>query len=76
MTLLRGIFNQCEVAFHNALWTAQDIALHDLSGRQVYHKAEAAGPVVIIPIDRLSRGTYCVRVYDTVLSRNKLLIIQ
>ena len=55
---------------------ARDITIYDLSGRQVYRRNQAVGPLVIIPTARLSRGTYCVRVSDAVLARNKLLIIQ
>ncbi len=55
---------------------ARDITIYDLSGRQVYHKSQAEGPLIIIQTERFSRGTYCIRVSDVVVVRNKLLIIQ
>jgi hypothetical protein len=55
---------------------ARDITIYDLSGRLVYQRNRAQGPVITIPLDRFSSGTYCVRVSAGDDAKHKLFIVQ
>jgi hypothetical protein len=54
----------------------RDITIYDLSGRVVYYKRQAQGPMITIPTERFSGGTYCIRVSGVDMAKHKLFIIQ
>lgn len=52
-----------------------DVALYDLSGRQIQTWGGTSGPVLRLPIDQLAKGAYWVRVSHGTASRTKKLIV-
>ena len=55
--------------------TPQDIALHDLAGRLAGAWGQVTGPLIRLPLSRISRGAYWIRVSNGTHVKAKKLII-